>query len=180
MSEKNYQSYYRVDGDVSDVSLEPDGAQWLPGSWSDTAHFSGCFRQRFTNFKIFGGVEDCVDLNNGCNGLTLENFALTSGGKYCITLKGGSNDNLFTGLYIKKHGKEVDIEIGNWSDQSHNFSKRNSFWNVHAEDKKPVTYCYRYGCKPSFILSDVKHLWWRSIGITIYWWVKYAIKSLKP
>ena len=45
--------------------------------------------------------------------------------------------------------------------------------NVRATDGKPVTYCYRWGCKPLFIDTPAKHLWWRSIGLTVYWWAKY-------
>lgn len=36
-----------------------------------------------------------------------------------------------------------------------------------------MTYCYRWGCRPQIINTDAKHLWWRSIGLTIFWYAKY-------
>lgn len=179
MSETNYRSFYPNDGNVGDQIFDPIKDGWAPGSWSDTAHFSDCKFQNFRDFQIVGGNEDSVDLNNKCVGNSFEQFALTSGGKYNITLKGGSHNNLFSGLLIKKHGSQVDIEIGNWSDQSDASNAFNSFWGVQSEDGKPVTYAYRYGSKPTFHYSNVKHLWWRSIGITIYWWAKLAARNIK-
>jgi hypothetical protein len=181
MSERNFRSYYPHDGNISSIALDPIGERWTPGSWSDTAHFSGCTNQAFRDWQIIlGGNEDCVDLNNVCVRNSFEQFSMKSGGKYCITLKGGSCDNLFSGLYIKQHGNVVDIEIGNWSDQSMADNTNNHFWGVQSEDGKPVTYAYRYGSKPVFTASNVKHLWPRSAVITTYWYAKYIWTHIKP
>ncbi len=171
--DRNFKSYYPESGDVSDQKLFPSGPDWPAGSWSDTVHFSRCAAQKFVRFEIGGGKEDCIDLNNNCNANLFSDFklwAVTS--SQAITLKGGSCDNEFEDLVIVYHGKNVDIEIGNWSDQGYGDNTRNVFYRVKSEDGKPVTYCYRLGSKPRFIDSNVKHLWWRSIGITIYWYAK--------
>ncbi len=176
--ELNYRSFYKDSGNVSGLVLNPSADGWSPGSWSDTVHFSGCEHQQFLEFIVFGGKEDCLDFNNHCEGLLVKNMTLDSGGMYCITLKGGSCDNAFEDILVMSHGDKVDIEIGNWSDQSIGLSKRNEFGNVQSRDGKPVTYAYRLGCKPKFTNSNVHHLFWRSVGITLYYWGKYLITRI--
>jgi hypothetical protein len=75
---------------------------------------------------------------------------------------------------VERHGSAVDFEIGNWHSLNFSTSVGTSLVNLRAEDGKPVTYCYRWGCKPNIIGGNMKHLWWRSIGLTVYWWAKYV------
>ena len=149
--------------------------------WTDTLKFSKVRHCRFNKFHVvLGGEEDAVDINNKSIGNVFEDFKVNGDGRYCLTLKGGSSGNVFKNWLIEEHANAVDIEIGNWSDQSTEDNKDNVFYNVQSYDGKPVTYCYRWGSKPVFHVSNVKHLWWRSAAITLYWWGKYLlVKKLK-
>lgn len=173
--DRNYRSWDSpAQGGAANITLDPVADGWVPGTWSDTAKFYKRICCGFMNFNlVLGGTEDCVDVSPECINNRFAYFTCHSGGQYVLTLKGGSCDNLFSGWTVHAHGKTVDIEIGNWSSSNYERSTGNQFANWTATDGKPITYCYRLGCKPYFRNMDVKHLWWRSIGLTIYWWAKY-------
>ena len=67
--------------------------------------------------SIHGGAEDCVDINNRCERITVRAGEWHSGGKYIATIKGGSRDIELSGEIVRP-GKSCDVELGNWSDQS--------------------------------------------------------------
>lgn len=147
---------------------------WEPGTWSDSAKFyertgDGFFRINI----ILGGNEDSVDIGSKTNDCTFGEFTCRSGGMYHLTLKGGSSDNCLKHWVLMNSGGVVDIEIGNWSSSDYTSNKRNRFYGWIKEGGEPITYCYRLGSKPEISGMNVKHLWWRSIGLTFYWWAKY-------
>lgn len=171
MSDKNYKSYeYLIRKTVEGVSLEPDN----PTEYDDIMKVYRCLDCRFTDFVVEGGKEDCVDFGKESSGNDVRRMKLTPNGRYAFTIKGESNGNEFYDIELLSHGKDADIEIGNWSTYNYEKSTGNTFGGIYAKDKEPITYCYRWGCKPTFINSNVKHLWWRSIGLTFYWWFKYV------
>lgn len=160
--------------DASDVRLDPVADGWAPGTWQDTCKFYARRGRTFTNFWIErGGTEDAVDINNGCENNIFDLFNVASGGDYVLTLKGSSRNNKFSFWTIRQPGRVVDIEIGNWSSNNTGLDSGNVFHYFRRTDGLPVTYCYRLGCKPRFEGTETKHLWWRSIGLTAYWWGKY-------
>lgn len=183
MSDKNFKSYDGAQENVTGSNLDPVAEGWLLGSWDDTCRF---YKRQYLVFKDFfiadGGREDCVDVSNHNDWNIFKAFLMNGFGKYILTLKGQSSNNVFSGWWIGKNCKVVDIEIGNWHDQDLGnypaLSKDNLFDTINRSDGKPVTYCYRWGCRPTFINSKVKHLWWRSIGITIYWHAKYLYLTI--
>lgn len=67
---------------------------------------------------VFSGSEDAVDVNNRCSGLTIAADRYVLGGRMGITIKGGSSDVTVEG-WLEGNGSECDVDIGNWSDQSH-------------------------------------------------------------
>jgi len=171
MSDKNYKSYeYLIRKTVEGVSLEPEN----PTEYDDIMKVYRCRDCRFLDFVVEGGKEDCVDLGKESYGNEFRRMKLMPNGRYVFTIKGGSHMNYFKEIEIVGHGNDVDIEIGNWSTSNFDHSKGNVFNGIWSRDDSLVTYCYRWGCKPTFINSDVKHLWWRSIGLTFYWWFKYV------
>jgi hypothetical protein len=86
--------------------------------WQDTLKYTTKL-QNFTHRvgHVFGGTEDCVDVNNECTGVAVIAKGFWSGGKYVATVKGGSFGITLRGS-IYKSGSEVDVDLGNWSDQS--------------------------------------------------------------
>lgn len=171
MPDTNYKSYENERARVfSRVSLIPSN----PQDFDDTMKVYKCTDCTFMLFEVVGGKEDCIDVGRESCGNTFIGHKLTSSGQYVFTIKGGSHYNSFHDIAIVKGGKDVDVEIGNWSTFNFDFATNNAFFRISRQDGKPVTYCYRLGCRPTFIESNVKHLWWRSIGLTAYWWAKYV------
>jgi len=162
------------DPPLFDVRLDPISKGWKVGTWSDTAKFFKRINCYYANFTIVrGGTEDAVDMTGSQDNL-LSHFRIDmAGDQYVMTLKGGSCRNTFKDWTIGIPPKTVDIEIGNWSSSNFDRSIGNHFINWKHLNGAPVTYCYRFGCKPTFKDTLTKHLWVRSIGITVYWWSKY-------
>jgi len=172
MSDNNYHSFENeTETHYEGWSLEPT----FPLNFDDTMKVFRCNRCTFTDFKVDGGKEDCIDIGRESSGNKLTSFKLKPNGRYAFTIKGESNGNEFYDIELLSHGKDADIEIGNWSTYNYEKSTGNTFGGIYAKDKEPITYCYRLGCKPVFQANaNVKHLWWRSIGLTFYWWFKYV------
>jgi len=179
--DRNYRSWDNAE-DLSDdpprtnVVLDPRSDPDYPdGSFSDVAKFHKQSGRTFQLITILehGSLEDAMDVSNQCNANLWQWLTLSAGALYVLTLKGGSSYNRFVDVVITKPGGWVDIEIGNWHSYNFNPSTGNTFVRWTRTDSKPVTYCYRWGCKPKFIDTDTKHLWWRSIGLSFYWWGKF-------
>ncbi len=168
--DKNFISYNELSGDViADVQAIPAD----PKAWSDTIKVQKCFNVLFDRFFVYGSTEDCVDVGMLTNWCTFHEFKVRPTGMYVVTCKGSSSHNYFLGWQLQGHGKAVDFEFGNW--HSYNFERSidNCIKDCYATDGKPITYCYRWGCRPIIVNTKAKHLWWRSIGITIWWWMNY-------
>lgn len=170
MPDKNYHSYENLDGvTVANGVLVPDQP-----TYNDTMKVFKCTSSTFKDFYVVGSKEDVLDLGRESCANLLIGFSVKPMGKYVVTCKGGSHYNSFTNWLLEAHGKWVDFEFGNWHSLNFDTSRDNVLTNVRALDGKPVTYCYRWGCRPLFIDTPAKHLWWRSIGLTVYWWAKYV------
>lgn len=177
MADKNFMSWDGGGDDPPDhdVIVNPIGAGWLRGSWQDSAKFHKRQHWGFARITVVdGGTEDAVDVNNGCNDNAFDFFVASAGDTRVLTLKGGSSRNVFRYWLVKRHAPVVDIEVGDWSSYNVSRSRDNIFERWVSSQGKPFTYAYRLGCKPKFVDMRVKHLWWRSIGLTVYWWAKYV------
>lgn len=70
-----------------------------------------------------GGREDCIDINNHCRNVTVwVSDGMHPNGNYAATIKGGSSDIEIIGKLLS-HGKVVDFDLGNHSDQSDNTTR---------------------------------------------------------
>ena len=99
--------------------------------------------------KIIGGYEDCVDINNHCSGVTIIAELWEPRGDYLATIKGGSSVIQLHGI-VRGHGKVVDIDIGNISDQSDDLTTM-VMLNLKHEDGDPITIRVLGGDKPILI-----------------------------
>ena len=86
---------------------------------------------------IVGGKEDCVDINNHCRDIQVQATLFVPQGDYAFTIKGGSEDITVTGV-VRGHGKVVDVDLGNVSDQSDDLTRRVSICLTH-ENGEPIT-----------------------------------------
>jgi hypothetical protein len=173
MADKNYRSYEekKLQSITLGTVIPPDG------SYADSVKVWRCVECAFVGGCVFGGREDCLDIGRESHDNTFYNLTLHSRGLYCVTLKGGSDRNLFENITVAEHGRVVDFELGNWHTFNFERSRDTVFVGpIRADDGKPVTYCYRFGCRPRFVGEGIhmKHLWWRSVGLTVYWWTKYV------
>jgi len=186
--DRNYASWDNPE-DISDdpprtgVTLDPPdgkddgwygwvGEEWH-ALWQDTAKFHKQIGQTFSDLTVAqGGTEDAMDVNI-CFGCSWQHLRLSAGDRYVLTLKGGSCNNRLVDVLITKAAPIVDIEVGAWSSSDFSRSTHNVFRRWSRTDGKPVTYCYRWGCKPTFHNTKTTHLWWRTVGNTIHYASKY-------
>lgn len=170
MADKNFKSYEAFKGvSFRGVQLNPD----VPSDWNDTMKVHRCEGCVFDSFEVRGAKEDCLDIGRETNDCLFHEFVVKPTGQYIVTCKGGSNYNHFRNWTVCRHGKDVDFEFGNWHSYNFDYSKGNVIDGVRSTDGKPITYCYRWGCRPTVVNTHAKHLWWRSIGLTVYWGAKY-------
>lgn len=101
-----------------DDSLVTFGRQTSTPDWQDTNKYTSRIHDFVHDVgNVFGGLEDCVDINNGASNGMITAAAFFPQGKYCATIKGGSHDIRLRGT-LCGHGSEVDVDLGNISDQS--------------------------------------------------------------
>lgn len=132
--DKNLESH----GDTQEVRLKGVTLNARDGEYADALKFSNVQGVVVDGEFIFGGYEDCIDINRGCMDMAFRNLRLSSGGLYVATIKGGSSNILFENITVAAHGKETDFDIGNWSDQNGNLTHHIYFKNIKSEDGKPV------------------------------------------
>jgi hypothetical protein len=77
---------------------------------------SKAFNIRVTADNLIGGTENCLDLNNECNAITVEAKVYGCEGKYAISAK--TCDNITLRGHISGTPKEWHVNLGSWSDQS--------------------------------------------------------------
>lgn len=86
---------------------------------ADTLKFSTGLTSFYGRFpSVTSGTEDCIDVNNLCRNITITADKLVFRGTMGVTIKGGSRNIRITAYNCEGHGKETDVDIGNWSDQS--------------------------------------------------------------
>lgn len=155
MADKNYYSI----ADQSDViiggAVFPNG-EVNPLDYSDIVKLSNASNITLKDCTIHGGKEDCIDMNRNCNSVIIENTFLESNGNYCITIKGGTKNVTIKNVTITNHGKETDIDLGNWSDQSSELTTNITLDNVVSEDGFPVKVRVLWADKPTVIGGNVK------------------------
>jgi len=155
MADNNYYSIADQDGVVIENKDFPD-----PGvnsqDYSDIFKLSHATNIVLRNSSIAGGTEDCIDMNRDCNNILIENVRLHSGGSYCMTIKGGTKNVTLKDIVVQAHGKETDIDLGNWSDQSNELTTNITLENVQSMDGSPVRVRVLWADPPTVINSNVK------------------------
>ena len=113
--------------------------------------FSGSFG------RVISGTEDAIDINNRCDGIVLHASAWVLRGKMGITIKGGSRNVSISGV-IEGHGREADVDLGNWSDQSHEWVT-NTRLNLRTTDGSPVRVRVLAAEKPIYAPGSGPYEW---------------------
>ena len=101
------------------ISPKVDG---LSGEdFDDILKFSAAIRCSIKDSTISGeGVnnENAIDMNRGCEEITVDNCVIVSGRQNAITIKGGCSDITIKDCVIEPGDGHCDIDLGNYSDQS--------------------------------------------------------------
>lgn len=155
MADINYCSISDKDGvEITGLTLPSNDVN--PNDFSDILKLSNASNIIVKDCYIFGGKEDCVDMNRGCNNILIENTKVKSNGLYCFTIKGGTKNVTLKDIVIENHGKEVDIDLGNWSDQSNELTTNIVLDNVKCLNGDSVTVRVLWADTPTVIGGNVK------------------------
>ena len=148
--DQNFLSF--ANEEVGEQSL---GSLVPPPGTSDTLKFSNAWNGSVEATVIQGGIEDCMDANNGSRHLKVRADDWRSGGSQVITIKGGCEDIEVSGLITTK-GRVVDVDLDNYSDQNHGASK-NIRLNLRTDNGSPVTWRSLKGCRPIILNPEQRY-----------------------
>ena len=88
--------------------------------------------------RIIGGYEDCVDVNNRCQNITVVAAVWEPRGTYLATIKGGSKNIRLKGEIVRPANR-VEVDGGHHSDQSKEVTDGISL-DLHFADGRKVTF----------------------------------------
>lgn len=89
-----------------------------PEVYADALKVTDCDTGTIYAGRVVGGAEDCIDINNHTSDVEIIAGTLEPQGKFIATIKGGSRNITLRSICVIGHGSEVDIDLGNISDQS--------------------------------------------------------------
>lgn len=162
----------RVVGEVRDPSK--------PFAYDDALKFTSGLRDFVGMFGVvYSGAENCADVNNECRDVKLSAERwIANGGLYPFTVKGGSEGITISGV-LEGHGSEVDVDGGNFADQSNHWVKK---WvlDLKTTDGSPVVVrCLQAeaptltpGSGPYVYAFPSPHAWYHGIAVWLLqlWW----------
>lgn len=183
--------------DVNYLSLNKDSVTWFAGSedekpgeipyptelvppnpekFDSILKCSGRENTTLTNVKVSCGRENSLDINNETNNCSFwGEWALTGPTPDQIfTIKGGSR-NIEVGGTVYGEGKNADIVLGQWADQSYEKTKNIDLSHLRHVTGRPLTVILSHCDWKSIKLPpNAKVLKFKSYCYLAYWWVKYA------
>lgn len=152
MTDINHRSY----ADIGNIRIDSETLSPPDDTYADTLKLSHAASVDVVGCHIYGGTEDCIDMNRECRDVKILDCDLIPGGKYAVTIKGGSRGILLRNVVLHAHGSETDIDIGNWSDQSKELTKGVALDNVTMADGSPVRCRVLWGEAPTVVGGNVK------------------------
>lgn len=140
----------------------------------------GSYGWNLTGVQAAQGSENVIDCNNEAHDNTFSGDFGVGGdtGDQVITVKGGCHDLKFKGK-VWSRGRNYDIFIGSWSDQSLAKSYNIDLYGLSHVDGKPLRVVFGRVDRGSITLpagSKVLHGW--SVGAWLYWWAKRVLIAL--
>lgn len=110
-----------------------------PGQYADALKFSGVTDLEVYMDAVYGGREDCLDVNAKCRGLIVHIAHAYPRGRYVATIKGASDRVHLSIDELHGKGKESDIDLGNHSDQARGRTRNVSIHIGKAPHRPRVT-----------------------------------------
>ena len=155
MADKNYYSIADQDSVVLVNETLPYGGVAVD-DYNDILKLSHATNTQILSSMIYGGTEDCIDMNRYCENILVQDTRLHPFGSYCCTIKGGTKNVILKNIVLGGHGKETDIDLGNWSDQSSELTTNITLDNVTCYDGSPVRVRVLWADPPTVIGGNVK------------------------
>lgn len=167
--DNNYESHaYETDLVISDRQIAPEN----PQDYSDILKFSFCKDVTVNNCIIYGGKEDNIDAVRGSN-YVFKKLSLNSLGANGITLKGSLNGFTIEDVAFTSHGKECDIELGQFDNYwyvGRPPTRNGKLVNLTTTDDKPIKLRIWDATVPEITNSNVK-----VIKIPKFIWFPYFV-----
>ena len=163
-ADKNFESHVQEDGTlIEDRVFAPEHIE----QYSDILKFSNCTNITVNKCRIEGGKEDCIDAVRGSN-YTISSTTLVPKHNG-ITLKGSIDGYIIQNVTLETHGKDCDIDIGQYDNYwyiGRKPTRHGNITNVISDDGKPVVIRLWDATKPNIFSSNVKvikvpkFIWW--------------------
>lgn len=152
-----------------------------PTQWDSALKVSGnTYSVHVVGISAAQCRENVLDINHSQDVTFLRASLGRAGevGDQVITIKGGSSEITIDGT-IHSRGRDADVELGMWSDQSTDPVHRLDLTGLKRADGKPVTVIYVRADRSTIHLpKGAKVLWFKSLCSQAYWWTKFAAVKL--
>lgn len=169
------------------VELVPED----PKQWDSILKVSGAVDLYVADARIAQGKENAIDINNRAAHLDITGDIGITGveGEQVITIKGGSSHVTIAGV-VHSRGRDCDIEIGAWSDQSTEVTHTIGLSRLRHATGRPLTVVLGRVRQPwrAWIGKAPDDIWlppgakvaiWGSIQEQAYWWSKRAWVAIR-
>lgn len=135
---------------------------------------------RLFEIQVAQGRENSLDANAECMGCSFEgDFGVGGEQAVCdqiITTKGGCRWMTYAGT-IHSRGRNADVTVGAWSDQSHERSAHLDYSGLRHADGKPIRFILAR-CDDVKLPLGAKVLRLKSLLFSCYWYLKFAAVKL--
>lgn len=177
--DRNFLSYADVDGrTIEAVRIDASDEGDDPLAFDDTLKLSHAVNFIGRQLWVRGGRENAVDMNRGCRNVRLEGCTLVAGRHCAVVIKGGSSDISLARVAIVEPVGAYDIELGGWSDQSFDLTRRVTLADVSRRDGQPVRVVVGRAELPAIVGGNCQVLFWRSLLLQAFWWLKYSARKV--
>lgn len=175
----NFRSIADVDGySITNERIDPELDGLRAGDFDDILKLSHARNFVGSELYVVGGRENSVDMNRYCRNVRLEDCKLVAGRKCAVVIKGGCEDISLSRVVISDAVGSYDIELGGWSDQSNNKTRRVTLTDVTRSDGKAVRVVVGRAERPTIIGGNVKILTGSSLALKAFWAAKYLFRRL--
>jgi len=173
-TDRNYLSIADVVGrSYQDLRVDPAAEGHDPREFDDTLKLSHARNITINGLVVNGGSENAIDMNRGCAGVRIDHATLVGGDHCAVVIKGGSYDIALERVTIHRERSAYDIELGGWSDQSMERTRRVVLADVRRSDGEPVRVVVGHADRPTIVGGRVRVLFWRSLALKAFWTVRF-------
>jgi len=165
--DNNYLSISDADGvHLENVTLPTGDEDSL--IYDDVLKFSHATNCSFVGGTVYGGRENCIDMNRECENVLIEDTLLIGGATASVVIKGGSRNCTLSEVLITPGGGRWDIELGGHSDQSRKRTVNTRLFHVRRTDGRPVRVVVGRADKPEIRGGYVEVLFWESLALKLF------------